>query len=70
MTRSTFLNLGRYVRWVVREEHGDCLKGFVGNVWDVGSDEYVDSSAPMQYIALQQMGNVVNVVSTSPSTNP
>ena len=45
-------------------------QGFVGNVQNVGSDEYVDSSAPTQNIALQQTGNVVNVVSTSLSTNP
>ena len=70
MIRNTFLNLGMYIRWVVGEEHGDRLKGFVGNVQDVGSGEYVDSSAPTQNIALQQTGNVVNVVSTSLSTNP
>ena len=49
---------------------GITFKGFVGNVQDVGSDEYVDSSAPTRNIALQQTGTVVNVVSTSPSTNP
>ena len=42
----------------------------MGSVQDVGSDEYVDWSAATRNIALQQTGNVVNVVSTSPSTNP
>ena len=51
-------------------EYGDRQKGFVGDVQVVGTDEYVDSSAPTQNIALQQTGNVVNVVSTSLSTNP
>ena len=42
----------------------------MGNVQNVGSYENIDSSANTQNIALQQTGNVVNVVSTSLSTNP
>ena len=55
---------------VVREEHGDHLKGFVGTVQNGGTDEYVDSSGPSQNVASQQGGNVVNDVSTSLPTNP
>ena len=70
MTRSTFLILGLHIWWIVREEHGDCLKGFVGNVQDVTSEEYVDSLGPTQDVASQRGGDVVNDVSTSLPTKP